>query len=120
MMTWMACLRVMSPELTKPTTMTVVAEDDWMTAVTPRPGQKARELASGELPEQRLELPACALFERCAHDVHAEQKQAQAPIKFRTSNKLSIIPSSFSYVILILYLQKESYRCFVKFASQPM
>ena len=41
-------------------------------------GQKACELASGELPEQRLELPARTLFERRAHDVHAEQKQAQA------------------------------------------
>ena len=28
MMTLMACFRVISPELTKPTTMTVVAEED--------------------------------------------------------------------------------------------
>ena len=37
MMTLMACPRVSSPELTKPTTMTVVADDDWITAVTARP-----------------------------------------------------------------------------------
>ena len=37
MMTGMDCRRLRSPELTKPTTMTVVADDDWMTAVTARP-----------------------------------------------------------------------------------
>jgi len=49
--------------------MTVVADDDWMTAVT---GQKACELASRQLSEQRLELTARALFQRRAHHVHAE------------------------------------------------
>ena len=37
MITWTACRRVMSPELTKPTTITVAAEELWITAVTPRP-----------------------------------------------------------------------------------
>ena len=32
-----ACLRVISPELTKPTTMTVVADEDWITAVMTAP-----------------------------------------------------------------------------------
>ena len=36
-MTLMACLRVRRPALTKPTTMTVVALDDWIIAVTPSP-----------------------------------------------------------------------------------
>lgn len=31
---------VMTPELTKPTTMTVVADEDWMIAVTARPNRK--------------------------------------------------------------------------------
>ena len=30
----------MMPELTKPTTMTVVAEEDWITAVTTTPSKK--------------------------------------------------------------------------------
>ena len=34
---WMACRRVISPELTKPTTITVVAEELCITAVTTRP-----------------------------------------------------------------------------------
>ena len=32
-----ACLTFIMPELTKPTTMTDVADDDWITAVTPVP-----------------------------------------------------------------------------------
>ena len=35
----MACLTFIMPELTKPTTMTEVAEDDWITAVTPVPNK---------------------------------------------------------------------------------
>ena len=34
-----ACVSFMIPELTKPTTITVVAEDDWITAVTPAPSR---------------------------------------------------------------------------------
>ena len=37
MITLMACFRLMRPELTKPTTITVVAEEDWITPVTARP-----------------------------------------------------------------------------------
>ena len=37
MMIQTACLSVMSWELTKPTTMTVVADEDWMIAVIPAP-----------------------------------------------------------------------------------
>jgi len=36
-MTLVACESVISPELTKPTTITVVADDDWITDVTPSP-----------------------------------------------------------------------------------
>ena len=41
MITPAAWLSFMMPELTKPTTMTVVAEDDWMTAVTAAPSSTA-------------------------------------------------------------------------------
>ena len=39
MMMPMACLTFIMPELTKPTTMTEVAEEDWMMAVTPVPNR---------------------------------------------------------------------------------
>ena len=35
-----ACRTFIMPELTKPTIMTDVAEEDWMTAVTPAPSRK--------------------------------------------------------------------------------
>ncbi len=41
MMTPTAWFKFMMPELTKPTTMTVVAEEDWMTAVTKTPSRRA-------------------------------------------------------------------------------
>ena len=40
MMTFMACRRVIRPELTKPTTITVVADELWITAVMARPVRK--------------------------------------------------------------------------------
>ena len=39
MMMDMACFIFIIPEFTKPTTMTDVAEDDWITAVTPVPNR---------------------------------------------------------------------------------
>ena len=42
MMIHTAWRRVIMPELTKPTTMTVVAEEDWMTAVMPAPTSTPR------------------------------------------------------------------------------
>ena len=44
MMTPAACDRRMMPELTKPTTITVVAEEDWITAVTAAPSKTAFSL----------------------------------------------------------------------------
>ena len=38
-----ACFKVISPELTKPTTITVVAEEDWITAVIPAPTHTPRK-----------------------------------------------------------------------------
>ena len=39
MTTPIACLTCIMPELTKPTTITDVAEEDWITAVTPVPSK---------------------------------------------------------------------------------
>ena len=59
MITLMACRRVIRPELTKPTTMTVVADELWMMAVTPRPVKKPIAALSVILPIRlRRLLPA--------------------------------------------------------------
>ena len=61
MMIQTACFSVIMPELTKPTTMTVVAEEDWMTAVMPAPTRMPRkrlEVSRSRMPFMRL--PAAA------------------------------------------------------------
>jgi hypothetical protein len=52
----------MTPEFTKPTTMTVVAEEDCMTAVTPRP-RESRIFFCWLSAEDGLELASGALFQ---------------------------------------------------------
>ena len=59
MMTPIACRRVMSPEFTKPTTMTVVADELWMIEVITRPVRKpVRGLPVILLSVVRRRLPA--------------------------------------------------------------
>ena len=59
MITLMACSRVIRPELTKPTTITVVAEELWMMPVTTRPVRKPSALLVVSFPRMvRRLLPA--------------------------------------------------------------
>ena len=60
-----ACLRVISPELTKPTTITVVADDDWMTAVMTAPTSTPRirlEVSFSRIPFSRSPATASRLL----------------------------------------------------------
>ena len=60
-MTPIACISVIRPLLTNPTTMTVVAELDWMMQVTPMPTRMPTSLLSVTAWIQRLSLlPASA------------------------------------------------------------
>ena len=61
MMIHTACRRVIMPELTKPTTMTVVAEEDWITAVMPAPtATPSRRLLVNRSKIRFMRLPAAA------------------------------------------------------------
>ena len=61
MMIQTAWFRVIIPELTKPTTMTVVAEEDWITAVMPAPTRTPRKrLAVSRSRISFILLPAAA------------------------------------------------------------
>ena len=68
----------MMPLLTKPTTITVVALELWITAVTHRPRKKALERVVSQFAQDLLQLAVYLLFQRLAHDVHTEQEQGQA------------------------------------------
>ena len=61
MMIQTACLSVIMPEFTKPTTITVVAEEDWITAVMPAPTRTPRMRFEVSLSRMRfMRLPAAA------------------------------------------------------------
>ena len=61
MMIHTACFRVMSWEFTNPTTMTVVADDDWMIAVIPAPTSTPRKRLAVSLSRICfMRLPAAA------------------------------------------------------------
>ena len=57
-MAWLSC---MTPELTKPTTMTVVAEELCMTAVTPRPRRNPLKGLEDSFSRRSLSLPPAFL-----------------------------------------------------------
>ena len=61
MMIHTACFKVIMPELTKPTTITVVAEEDWTTAVMPAPTATPRKRLAVSFSRMRfMRLPAAA------------------------------------------------------------
>ena len=73
----MAWLRVMTPEEMKPTTSTVVTDDDWMTAVTPAPEQP--EEAVLRHPRQRVaHATAGDDAQGLGHSVHPEQEDRKS------------------------------------------
>ena len=59
-MTHTACFRDIMPELTKPTTMTVVAEEDWITAVMTAPTATPRMRLEVRSRMPFIRLPAAA------------------------------------------------------------
>ena len=71
MMTPAACDSRMMPELTKPTTITVVADEDWIIAVTRRAEQHGFNLAFGQAFQNALQLAAGSAGQPFAHHVHA-------------------------------------------------
>ena len=81
------CLRVIRPELTKPTTMTVVAEELWMAAVTTRPVRKPTNLLSVSLPRILFRLFPARLSRACPMMFIPNRKRLSPPINVSTSNK---------------------------------
>ena len=56
MITFIACFKDISPEFTKPTTITVVAEELWIMAVTPSPVKRPASLLVVSLPRSERSL----------------------------------------------------------------
>ena len=85
MMTPMACFRVITLELTKPTTITVVAEELWMTDVTPSPVRKPLNLLPVSLPSSTLRLPPARRSRPSPITCMPNRKRHSPPISVNTS-----------------------------------
>ena len=78
MMTLIDCFRVMSPELTKPTTMTVVADELCMIAVMPSPVKKPVIFVLVIFDSRLLSFPP-ALFSRACPITPIPKRNRQSP-----------------------------------------
>ena len=83
----------MRPEFTKPTTITVVAEEDWITAVTPTPRSSARR-GLPVMPARIFFSREPAAFSRAAPMMcMPKRKRARPPMRSRRSKMLMRAPS---------------------------
>ena len=78
MMIQTACCRVIRPELTNPTTMTVVADDDWMTAVIAAPTSTPFDPVGRQFLKDRFHLVAGCRLQAVAHHLHAVEEEREA------------------------------------------
>ncbi len=101
MITWIACPSVISPEFTKPTTITVVAEELWMIEVTPRPVRKPAALFCVSLPRSVFRLFPALLSRESPITFIPKRNRHKPPISVRKSKMFISSPhtlSSFSHV----------------------
>ena len=106
---------VIMPELTKPTTMTVVADEDWMTAVMPAPTSTPRIRFEVSFSRMRfIRLPAAASRPELIICM-PYRNSARPPSSPRRMLTSTIIPpfyiffsSSFPYLYLVYRIVKES------------
>ena len=92
MMMLMACFRVIRPELTKPTTMTVVAEELCMTAVTPIPVSRPASLPEVSFSSRERSWPPALRSRACPMRFMPNRNRLNPPIKVR---KLKMSMTSF-------------------------
>ena len=85
--TLMDCFRVISPELTNPTTMTVVADELWMIAVTPSPVKSPANRLVVIRPRSAFNLLPALRSSACPISVMPNRNRLKPPIRFKTLNK---------------------------------
>ena len=102
-MTLMACPRVIMPELTKPTTITVVAEEDWMTPVTARPVRKPSIRLEVSLPRMVRRLLPAARSRDSPMTFMPNRNRHRPPIIVRISNKSMVYYLSCVFMTVQFY-----------------
>ena len=103
MITPMDCRRVMIPELTKPTTITVVAEELWITAVTPRPVKNPLILLFVSLPSRAFSPFPARLSSPSPITFMPNRKRQRPPTSVNASK---IVIRTSSDVIFLKALRK--------------
>ena len=93
----MDCLSVIMPEFTKPTTITVVAEELCITAVTPIPVIKALSLLPVSLPKSPLRLPPARLSRDSPIKFIPKRNKHKPPINSNTSKMSMFHPVKYSF-----------------------
>ena len=88
------CPSFMIPEFTKPTTITVVAEEDWITAVTPAPRRTAIYRFLVSFSSTRSRRPPASLARPSPNTFIPYKNNASPPIMDNTE-KIFIEPSIF-------------------------
>ena len=86
--TLMACFSVIRPELTKPTTMTVVADELWITAVMPSPVRKPAIFRPVILPSRVRSLLPARFSSACPMMFMPNRNRQSPPIMFSASKIL--------------------------------
>ena len=66
------------PEFTKPTTMTVVAEEDWITAVMPAPTRTPYDPVGSQPFQNLLHFVSCSGLQTAAHHLHSIEEKRKA------------------------------------------
>ena len=102
MMTLIDCLSVMSPEFTKPTTITVVADELWITAVTARPVNSPANLFVVNRPRSNFSPFPARLSRAWPISVMPNRNRHRPPIKFNPSKK------SIKFSPFLFRLQEQS------------
>ena len=77
--TLMACFKVIRPEFTNPTTITVAAEELWITAVTPRPVRSPAARFVVSLPRRSLSFSPALRSSACPITLMPNRKRLKPP-----------------------------------------
>jgi len=98
-MTLIAWRSVISPELTKPTTITVVAEELWITAVTPRPVKRPMAVLVVIFPRMDLRLSPARRSRACPIIFMPNRNRQSPPIIVSKSKKSILNVLSVSHFV---------------------
>ena len=120
MITPMDCRSVINPELTKPTTMTVVAEELWITAVTPSPAKNPFKRLLVIFSSNELNPLPARRSNACPIRLMPNKKRHSPPMRFNAL-KIDIFTNPFPLSLFSLFNKirivkkgQNHYQLFVK------